>query len=53
VESGWHGFSEVNRVAYDPGKVTLEELEKALRDAGTYIRTVSEPVRGSGEDAAQ
>lgn len=33
-------MSEVNRVRYDSGKVTVEEMEVWLKEAGTYIRTV-------------
>jgi len=47
VEKGWRGTSEVNRVVYDPDKVTVEQMEGWLRKAGTYIRTVQEPVRAS------
>jgi hypothetical protein len=53
VEKGWHGIREVNRVEYDPEKVTQKQIEQWLRKSGTYIRTVSasatnskpEPVR--------
>jgi hypothetical protein len=27
VEKGWRGASEVNRVVYDPEKVTVEQME--------------------------
>lgn len=40
MERGWQGRREVNRVDYDPGQVTLEQLEAWLREAGTYIRTL-------------
>jgi len=35
-----HGRREINRVVYNPGKTTLEQLEQWLRDADTYIRTL-------------
>jgi len=37
------GFREVNRVVYDPSKITLIELEKILKQSGTYVRTVPNP----------
>ena len=40
VESGWHKFREVNRVVYDPKKTTLQQMERWLKDTGTYIDTV-------------
>jgi hypothetical protein len=30
-------------VVYDPGAVTVEQIEKLLLQSGTYIMTVSEP----------
>jgi hypothetical protein len=32
----------VNRVLYDPEKVSLEQIEQWLKKSGTYIRTVSD-----------
>jgi hypothetical protein len=43
VEKGWRGFHEVNRVVYDPKKVTVEQMKEWLRQAGTYIRTLQYP----------
>jgi hypothetical protein len=40
VEKGWRGTSEVNRVVYDPDRVTVEQMEGWLRKAGTYVGTV-------------
>ncbi len=50
VSSGWRGFSEVNRVLYDPEEVTVEQMEGWLKESGTYVRTIpSENAdRGSG-----
>ena len=44
VEKGWRGASEVNRVVYNPEEVTVAQMEGWLRKAGTYLRTVREPV---------
>jgi hypothetical protein len=41
VERGFRGFREVNTVYYDPGVITIEEMEMALKRAGTYLETVS------------
>ena len=41
VTKGWQGMSEVNRVVYDPEQVSVEQLTDWLKDAGTYIRTIS------------
>ena len=40
VESGWHGLSEVNRVKYDPQKVTVRQMVEWLKKSGTYVRTL-------------
>lgn len=40
IERGWQGFHEVDRVQYDPQQVSREQLERWLRQAGTYIRTL-------------
>ncbi|MBU0480766.1 MAG: hypothetical protein KKG47_06675 [Proteobacteria bacterium] len=42
VESGWHGFSEVNRVIFDPRRVRVEEMADRLKEAGTYVRTLKQ-----------
>ncbi len=38
MRSGWRDGLEVNDVAYDPRRVTLQELESALKKTGTLIR---------------
>jgi len=43
VEKGWLGSSEINKVLYDPEKISLQKIEKLLKKTGTYIRTVKEP----------
>lgn len=40
VEKGFHGFREINTVFYDPAKVTVDEMERALKKAGTYKETL-------------
>jgi hypothetical protein len=40
VEKGFRGFRETNTVFYDPALITIKEMEKALKDAGTYRGTV-------------
>lgn len=45
VGKGWLGRSEINTVVYQPGNVSVERMEEWLMEAGTYIRTVQDPVR--------
>jgi len=33
---------EVNNVTYDPAEITRKEMEKVLRNAGTYRETFSD-----------
>jgi predicted hydrocarbon binding protein len=40
VEKGFLGFKEIDTVFYDPSLITIKEMEKALREAGTYRGTV-------------
>jgi len=40
VDRGFHNFKEINTVYYDASTVTIEEMEDALRKAGTYQGTV-------------
>ena len=42
VERGWHNFREVDRVVYDPAKVTVAQMEQWLKEANTYVETVPE-----------
>lgn len=39
VNSDYHGTDETNIVWYDPAFINIEEMEKALKDAGTYLGT--------------
>jgi len=40
VEKGFRYFKEVNTVYYDPAVIVIEEMEAALKEAGTYLGTV-------------
>lgn len=40
VEKGFHGLKEINTVFYDPAIITINEMKKVLKDAGTYQGTV-------------
>jgi hypothetical protein len=41
VQNGWQGRNEVNNVVYDPGLISMEQIEELLINSGTYIRTMS------------
>lgn len=40
VWSGFRGFEEVNEVTYDPKRVSVAQLEEAIRKAGTLKRRI-------------
>ena len=40
VTKGWSGSKEINRVIYDPNRVTVEQMEQWLIESGTYIETL-------------
>ena len=42
VDKGFRHFREINTVYYDPNMITIEEMEKALKSAGTYRETIRE-----------
>ena len=42
VEKGFYHFREINTVFYDPAKVTVDQMERALKKAGTYKKTLGE-----------
>ncbi len=42
VERGFRNFREINTVYFDPKVITIEEMEKALKSAGTYKATIRE-----------
>jgi len=39
VTTGWQGFMEIKKGVYDESKITVEQMEEALRKAGTYRKT--------------
>jgi hypothetical protein len=41
VEKGFRWPQEIDRVTYDPGVVTVPQMEDWLKQAGTYIRTAT------------
>ena len=40
IETGFHYVSETDTVYYDSKAITIEEMETALKKAGTYIETI-------------
>jgi hypothetical protein len=36
VSSGWRGSMEINTVVFDPARISVEQMEEALKRAGTY-----------------
>ena len=43
VTKGFRYFREINTVYYDPTVITVEEMEEALKKAGTYVGTEKSP----------
>ena len=41
VTKGWLGSKEINRVIYDPNRVTVEQMVQWLIESGTYIETLA------------
>jgi hypothetical protein len=39
VNSGFQDFMETNTVWYDPALINIDQMQKALKDAGTYLGT--------------
>jgi hypothetical protein len=37
VNNGFHDSKETNTVWYDPALISIAQMEKALKDAGTYL----------------
>lgn len=50
MDKGWYRFNEVDRVVFDPDRVSVEQMEKWLREAGTYLRTVTEKERERNQE---
>jgi hypothetical protein len=42
IERGFRHFREINTVYYNPGMIAVQEMEKALKLAGTYTETIRE-----------
>jgi len=40
IETGFHYVHETDTVYYDPKVITIEEMETALKKAGTYVETM-------------
>jgi hypothetical protein len=40
VEKGFHGFKEINTVYYNPDLITIEKMQDAIEEAGTYVGTL-------------
>jgi hypothetical protein len=40
IDKGFYNSREINTVYYDASKITIEEMEDALRKSGTYQETV-------------
>jgi len=40
IVTGFHYINETDTVYYDPKVITVEDMEIALRKAGTYVKTV-------------
>jgi len=39
IETGFHYLNETDTVYFDPKVISVEEMETALKRAGTYIKT--------------
>ena len=40
VEKGFQGVKEINTVYYDPDLISIEKMQDALKEAGTYVGTL-------------
>ena len=40
VENGFYWFKEINTVYYDPDLTSIEKMQDALKEAGTYVGTL-------------
>ena len=45
IETGFHYVHETDTVYYDPKLITIEEMESALKKAGTYVETMKQKER--------
>jgi hypothetical protein len=39
VNNGFKNSKETNTVWYDPALISIDEMQKALKEAGTYLGT--------------
>jgi hypothetical protein len=39
INNGFLNFKETNTVWYDPAVIRIDEMEQALKDAGTFLGT--------------
>lgn len=46
IDKGFHNAKEINTVYYDASTITIEEMEEALRKAGTYEGTLKQDDTG-------
>ena len=42
IETGFHYIHETDTVYFDPMMITVEEMEAALKKAGTYVETIQQ-----------
>ena len=40
VDKGFRGSKEINTVYFDPDLITIEKMQDALKEAGTYVGTL-------------
>jgi copper chaperone CopZ len=45
IETGFHYLHETDTVYFDPKVITVEDMEAALKQAGTYLETMQEQGR--------
>lgn len=45
IEIGIHYLQETDTVYYNPNVITIEDMERALKKAGTYVETIKEKER--------
>ncbi|MEJ2100933.1 MAG: hypothetical protein P8X68_13260 [Desulfobacterales bacterium] len=47
VNSGFDDFKETNTVWYDPALIGIDQMEQALKDAGTYLGTTTSHLKNA------
>jgi len=45
IETGFHYLHETDTVYYDPKVITIKEMERVLKKAGTYMETIEKKER--------